>query len=70
LFTHIKQEINALYSIQIDKNTDITLRTRFSIILRFVYKKYELVERFVGFYNVSEDHSAKRLFNLINSVLH
>lgn len=71
LCTHIKQEIKQclFYSIQIDDTTDITQKTQCSIILRFVNKNSELVERFLGFFNVSEDRTAEGLFNLISSVL-
>jgi len=57
------------YSFQIDDITDITQKTQCSIILRFVNKNSELVERFLGFHNVSDDHTAEGLFNLITSVL-
>lgn len=57
------------YSVQIDDTTDITQQTQCSIVLRFVNKNSELAERFLGFYNVSEDRTAKGLFNLITSVL-
>ncbi|KAE9523127.1 hypothetical protein AGLY_016468, partial [Aphis glycines] len=71
LFSHIKQEIKQcmFYSVQIDDTTDITQKTQCSIILRFVNKNSELVERFLGFHNVSDDHTAEGLFNLISSVL-
>jgi len=71
LFSHIKQEIKQcrFYSVQIDDTTDITQKTQCSIILRFVNKNSELVERFLGFHNVSDDHTAGGLFNLISSVL-
>ncbi|CAI6357245.1 unnamed protein product [Macrosiphum euphorbiae] len=57
------------YSVQIDDITDITQKTQCSIILRFVNKNSGLVERFLGFHNVSDDHTAEGLFNLISSVL-
>lgn len=40
-----------------------------SVILRYVTKKSELVERFFVFHNVSEDRTAEGLFNLINLIL-
>lgn len=44
-------------------------KTQCSVILRYVTKKSELVERFFGFHNVSEDRTAEGLFNLINTIL-
>ncbi|XP_025414193.1 zinc finger MYM-type protein 1-like [Sipha flava] len=71
IFSNIKQEIKQcmFYSAQIDDTIDITQKTQCSIILRFVNKNSELVERFLGFHNVSDDHTAEELFNLIASVL-
>jgi len=57
------------YSIQIDDTTDITQKTQCSVILRYISNKSELVERFFGFYDVSKDHTAEGLFNLITSLL-
>lgn len=57
------------YSVQVDDTTDITQRTQCSIILRYVTDESKLVERFLGFFNVSEDQTAEGLFNLMNSVL-
>ncbi|KAF0727404.1 zinc finger MYM-type protein 1-like [Aphis craccivora] len=59
------------YSVQIDDTTaDITQTTQYFITLRFVNRNWELVERFLdGFHNVSDDHTAEGLFNLISSVL-
>lgn len=37
--------------------------------MRYITNKSELVERFLGFFNVSENHSAEGIFNLLNSVL-
>jgi len=72
LINHIKREIRqcTFYSIQIDNITNISQKTQYSIIIRYVTDKSELVERFLGFHNVSEDSMAPGLFNLIYSVLH
>lgn len=72
LVNQIKREIRqcTFYSIQIDYTKNISQKTHYSIIVRYVTDKSELVERFLGFHNVSEDHSAQDLFNLIYSVLH
>lgn len=40
----------------------ITQKTQRSIILRYVTNKSELVERFFGFHDVSEDRTAEGLF--------
>ncbi|KAL4107233.1 hypothetical protein QTP88_017616 [Uroleucon formosanum] len=72
LINQIKNEIKQckFYSIQIDDTTDISQKTQCSIIIRYVTDKSELIERFLGFHNVSEDRTAQDLFNLVNSVLH
>jgi len=71
LTDHIKHEIkqSMFYSVQIDDTTDLTQKTQCSVILRYITNKFELVERFFGFYDVSEDHTAEGLFNLITSLL-
>ncbi|XP_022169025.1 zinc finger MYM-type protein 1-like [Myzus persicae] len=66
--TEIKESM--FYSVQVDDTTDISQRTQCSvIILRYITNKSELVERFLGFYNVSENRTAEGLFNTLNSVL-
>jgi hypothetical protein len=72
LINQIKNEIRQckFYFIQIDDTTDISQKTQCSIIIRYVTDKSELVERFLGFHNVSEDRTAQGLFNLVCSVLH
>jgi len=71
LTDHIKHEIkqSMFYSVQIDDTTDLTQKTQCSVILRYITNKSELVERFFGFYDVSKDHTAEGLFNLITSLL-
>lgn len=68
---HTKQVVrdSLFYSIQIDDTTDITQKTQCSVILRYVTKKSELVERFFGFHNISEARTAEGLFNLINTIV-
>ncbi|KAL4082421.1 hypothetical protein QTP88_021317 [Uroleucon formosanum] len=63
LINQIKNEIKQckFYSIQIDDTTDINQKTQCSIIIRYVTDKSELVERFLGFHNVSEDRTAQGL---------
>lgn len=40
-----------------------------SVILRYINSKGSLVERFLGFYDVSSDRTATSLFNLLQTVL-
>lgn len=47
-------------SIQADGTTDVSCRAKFSIILRYVYTN-KIIERFMGFYNVSSDKRAEDL---------
>ncbi|CAI6360376.1 unnamed protein product [Macrosiphum euphorbiae] len=74
LLNHIKREIRqcAFYSIQIDDTKSISQETQYSIIIRYVTDKSELVEHFLGFHSVSENYNykARGLFNSIHSVLH
>ncbi|KAE9522975.1 hypothetical protein AGLY_016606 [Aphis glycines] len=72
LMNHIKNESreSKFYSIQIDDTTDISQKTQCLIIIRYVTNKSELVERFLGFHNVSDDRTAQCLFNLVNSVFY
>jgi len=72
LINQIKNEIRLckFYSIQIDDTTYISQNTQCSIIIRYVTDKSELVERFLGFHKVNENHTAHGLFNLVYSVLH
>lgn len=50
------------FSWQVDETTDITCKSQLSIIFRFV-KNGQLVERFLGFYDVSSGRTAVNLFN-------
>jgi len=72
LVNHIKREIRqcTFYSIQIDYIKNISQKSQYSIIVRYVTDKSELIERFLGFHSISEDNTAQGLFNLIYSVLH
>ncbi|XP_050292838.1 uncharacterized protein LOC126733546 [Anthonomus grandis grandis] len=55
-------------SVQADETTDISCCAQFSVILRYVCKN-EIVERFLGFYDVSGDKTAVGLSNKILEVL-
>lgn len=67
----IKIEISetSFFSIQVDDTTDISQKSQCSIILRYVTLKGILVERFLGFYDVSSDRTAEALFGLLDSIL-
>lgn len=55
-------------SIQADETTDVSCRAQFSIIVRYIYKN-EIVERFLGFYDVSSNKTAIGLSTKILEVL-
>lgn len=62
---HIKNEIknSQFFSLQIDDTTDITQMSQSSIIIRYyVDSQGLLVERFLGFYDVSAGRTADHLF--------
>lgn len=67
----IKKEVNEtdFFSLQIDDATDVGQNCQCSIIVRFVTSHGKLVERFLGFYDVSSDRTAQALFELIDSIL-
>ncbi|KAL4091880.1 hypothetical protein QTP88_026492 [Uroleucon formosanum] len=46
------------------------IQNHYNSIKNIFSDKSELVERFLGFHNVSEDRTAQGLFNLVNSVLY
>ncbi|XP_060845584.1 zinc finger MYM-type protein 1-like [Rhopalosiphum padi] len=64
------QEIQNHYKSIKNTFSDISQKTQCSIVIRYVTDKSELVERFLGFHNVSEDRTNQGLFNLVYSVLH
>ncbi|XP_023311335.1 zinc finger MYM-type protein 1-like [Anoplophora glabripennis] len=53
------------FSIQVDDSTDIVQKPQCNIIIRYVNRAGKLVERFLGFFNVSSDRTADALFNLV-----
>lgn len=55
-------------SVQADETTDVSCRAQFSIILRYIYNN-EVVERFLGFYDVSSNKTAAGLSAKILEVL-
>nr|CAI5849736.1 unnamed protein product [Callosobruchus analis] len=61
-----KSEVRVFFSWQIDETTDISCLSQLSIIFRYV-KNGEVVERFLGFYDVSSGRTAEDLFNFLMS---
>lgn len=67
----IKSELSEapFFSVQVDDTTDIAQKSQCSVIVRYVNTKGVLVERFLGFYDVSADRTAQALFNLLDTIL-
>lgn len=69
---HIKKEINdtdcCFFGVIADDSTDITEKSQCSITVRYVTNGV-LKERFLGFFDVSDDRTAESLFQLIRSSL-
>lgn len=66
----VKTEINDsnFFSIQVD-NAYTKRSSRCSLIIRFVNSNGLLVERFLGFHNVSEDRTSDRFYNFLDNTL-
>lgn len=62
----IYDEINSAvcFSWQIDETTDITCFSQMSVIFRFV-SNGKVLERFLGFFNVSDGRTANDIFSLL-----
>lgn len=67
----IKSEIENTFcfSIQVDDTTDITQTSQCSVIIRCVNSEAKLVERFLGFHDVSSSRTSEKLFSLIDNLL-
>lgn len=67
----ISNEINnaLFFSIQADDTTDIVEKSQCALSIRYVNKNGIITERFLGFYDVSEDRTARALYNLISNIL-
>jgi hypothetical protein len=65
----IREEIASamFFAIQADDTTDILEKCALSI--RFVNKLSQIKERFLGFFDVSEDRTADALYTIITNVL-
>nr|CAI5829018.1 unnamed protein product [Callosobruchus analis] len=68
---YVEKEIKdcRFFSIQVDDSTDIGQKSQCSIIIRYVSLGGKLVERFLGFYDVSCSRTAETLFSLVSSCL-
>ncbi|KAJ4430334.1 hypothetical protein ANN_22550 [Periplaneta americana] len=68
---HVRTEIKEsdFFSVQIDDITDIAQKSQCYIIIRLLNSDAELVEQFLGFYDVSSNRSSETLFQLVDSVL-
>ena len=66
----IKNEVNKapFISVQADETTDCATHAKLSIITRYVYE-IKTCERFLGFYEVSDDKSAERITDIIATTL-
>nr|CAI5824137.1 unnamed protein product [Callosobruchus analis] len=62
----IQEELRstAFFSWQIDETTDIACKSQLSVIFRYVIGG-DIVERFVGFYDVSSGKNAESLYQLL-----
>ncbi|KAJ4447030.1 hypothetical protein ANN_09018 [Periplaneta americana] len=68
---YIKLELTScdFFSVRIDDTTDVTQKSQCSLIVRLINSNGELVERFLGFCDVSCDRTSEALFNLVDTVL-
>lgn len=68
---YVENEIkeSPFFSVQVDDSTDLVQKSQCSIIVRYVNSSGRLVERFLGFYDVSSDRTADALFNLVTACL-
>jgi hypothetical protein len=68
---NIKEDIKEtnFVALILDETSDIINKSQLSTVLRFVDKKGEIQERFLGFTDVSKDRTALGLFNEITNFL-
>lgn len=72
---HIKETIDneikeaEFFSLQVDDTTDISQKSQCSVIVRFVSKKGNVEERFLGFFDLSSDRTAEAVFEAVQAVL-
>ncbi|KAF2895901.1 hypothetical protein ILUMI_10273 [Ignelater luminosus] len=67
---HIENELEEglFVFVQADKTLDVSCKSQMSLIVRYCVKD-RVKERFIGFYDVSKDKTAKGLSNVIINVL-
>ena len=67
----IKNEIaeSSFFSVEVDDTTDISQKSQCSIVLRYVSSNGLVVERFLGFFDVSMSRTADVLFQLLETIL-
>lgn len=68
---YLKNEINdtSFFSVEVDDTTDITQTSQCSIIVRYVNSEGFIVERFLGFHDVSADRTSEKLFRMLDTIL-
>ncbi|KAJ8977129.1 hypothetical protein NQ317_011665 [Molorchus minor] len=68
---YIKKEVNEalFFSIQVDDTTDITQTSQCSLIIRFVNSEGLIVERFLGFHDISADRTSEALYTMLDRIL-
>lgn len=65
--TEVKE--SKFFSVQVDDSTDIAHKSQCSIVIRYVNIHGNLVERFLGFFDVSSSRTAEALFGVITACL-
>lgn len=67
----IKCEINetSFIAIILDETTDVANISQLSKVVRYVTKKGEIKERFLGFLNVTTQRTALALYNIVESIV-
>ncbi|XP_076030931.1 zinc finger MYM-type protein 1-like [Oratosquilla oratoria] len=64
----LEAKLIKLRLLQADETTDCAMHAQLSIIIRYVYED-KICERFLGFYEISDDKSTTRLADVIATVL-
>lgn len=71
LIEYIKKEVLAtsFFSIHVSDISDIVEKPHCSVMLRYVNENADIIERFMGFYDMNREHSVDFLFLLISNIL-
>lgn len=71
LLETINEQIKSakFFGVQVDDTTDIVEKSQCAISVRYVTNKGEVKERFLGFFDVSEDRTANAMYALLSSIL-